>query len=303
MTKVAVIIPTLNAGHLADQMVHMLKKQKIQPSDILVIDSGSTDNTAHVFREFGARVFGLPGQKFNHGGTRKYAASLCGECDILVFMTQDAIPASGDSIARLCTMFDDPNIGMAYGRQLPRDAAGFIERHARLRNYPAASEIRTIDDRGLYGVKVTFCSNSFCAYRTSAYESVGGFPEDSYFGEDQVIAGRMLLAGYKIKYDADAAVVHSHGYSIIEDFRRYFDVGVFHARNTWLLEEFGSAEGEGFKFLKSEMHYLSTQQPSLIFSALARSVLKLIGYRMGRLERRLPKQLKAILGMQKFYWK
>lgn len=299
----SIIIPVLNAASHLEALLPALKASGYPPERILVVDSYSKDDTVSQFEAFGARVVDLDGQPFNHGGTRKYATTLVPESEFLIFLTQDAIPADSKTFDNILSVFEQTDVGMAYGRQLPRLSASPIERHARLLNYNEQDEIRTWSDRTTLGMKTTFCSDSFAAYRRDALEAVGNFPEDSYFAEDQITAGRMLKAGYKLAYCANAKVVHSHGYTMEEDFKRYFDVGVFHAQNSWLLDDFGAAEGEGLKFLKSELGYLMRHKPSIIPSALIRTVLKYAGYRLGRMEKSLSLGWKQRLGMQPFYWK
>lgn len=301
-SRVSVVIPTLNAGPYLSSLLPALAQQGLPPERYLVIDSQSTDDTLEAFRSFGADVVVIDRKTFNHGGTRQRAVEMRPEAEIVVMMTQDAIPQD-QALARLIESFDDPKIGMAYGRQLPRGVARGIERHARLLNYPPQSEKRQLDDRAHMGVKTVFCSDSFAAYRTSALAAVGGFPEDAFFAEDQLVAGRMLLAGWQLAYRGDAEVVHSHGYSIAEEFRRYFDVGVFHGRNRWLIETFGSAEGEGLRFIRSELAYLAKHDPVLLPSAVLRTLAKYAGYKMGSREAALSNRWKQRLSMQPFYWR
>lgn len=116
------------------------------------------------------------------------------------------------------------------------------------------------------------------------------------------MAARLLLAGKSIRYQADACVYHSHDYTPIEEFQRYFDIGVFHAREHWLLNAFGGPNGEGLRFVKSELKFLLRRAPWLIPSALVRTGLKLAGYRLGRSESHLPQKLKKHLSMFKTYW-
>jgi len=148
-----------------------------------------------------------------------------------------------------------------------------------------------------------FSSDSFAAYRASALTAVGSFPEDCYFAEDQVVAARLLLAGWKLAYVADAQVIHSHGYSLVEDFKRNFDVGVFHATNPWLLREFGSAERAGLGFVASELRYLLNCAPWSIVSALLRTLVKYAGYRIGRKHAALSVAWKVHLSMQPYHWR
>ncbi|EIT71949.1 glycosyl transferase family protein [Hydrocarboniphaga effusa AP103] len=273
------------------------------PTQILIIDSSSRDSTATSFREFGARVVVIPQSEFNHGGTRRLGTDLTAPSEFIIFLTQDAIPAHPEAFSKLLAAFANPTVGMAYGRQLPRRTARAIERHARMTNYPASeTEIRNFEDRAKLGVKTTFCSNSFAAYRRSSLLDVGGFPQDAPFAEDQITAGKMLLKGWSVAYAGDACVTHSHGYSIAEEFRRYFDIGVFHARNSWLLESFGRAEGEGLRFIGSEMRYLLRHEPWSIAEAVAKTFAKYGAYRLGLVEHLFAPKIKAHLSMFPAYW-
>jgi rhamnosyltransferase len=303
LESVAVIVPTLNAGENFQTLLSALSTQGLAHSQILIIDSSSDDETVARAREFGARTEIIERKDFNHGTTRRYAASLCKDAEILVLITQDAIPATPNAILQIVSAFSDPQVGMAFGRQLPRPQAGAIERHARLHNYPAVSGLRSLSDCATLGIKTVFCSNSFAAYRHSALESVGSFPPDTYFAEDQIVAAHMLLSGQKLAYVSNAQVYHSHDYKLAEEFRRYFDVGVFHARNTWMLQAFGRPEGEGLVFAASEFTYLLKQAPIRIPSALLRTLAKCGGYYLGRREANLPTGWKARLSMQPFYWR
>lgn len=291
LTRTAVIVPTYWANPHLDALLSALGRQGILPSQVLAIDSSSGDDTVERFKAYGARVHTIPENEFDHGGTRAKAAGLCSDSDFLIYLTQDAYPVDGFAFENLLKPFEDPSIGLAYGRQLPRTGAGAIERHARFFNYGAQSEVRDADARQRLGIKSVFCSNSFAAYRSSALRDVGGFPHKAHFAEDQVVAGRMLLKGYRVAYVADACVQHSHNYSIAQDFKRYVDVGIFHGRNTWLLEAFGKAEGEGFRFVRSELIYLIRHEPKALPSALVRTVAKYVGYRIGRMEESLPPSL------------
>ena len=301
--RISVVIPTLNAGPYLSALLPALAEQGLAPKQFLVVDSESGDTTCDEFRQFGATVVGVERRTFNHGGTRQFAVELRPEAEFVVMLTQDAIPQGRDTIARLVNAFTDPRVGMAYGRQLARPAARGIERHARLVNYPPSSEVRGLEDRARVGVKTVFCSDSFAAYRLAALSEVGGFPLDAFFAEDQLVAGRMLMKDWQIAYRGDAEVTHSHGYTVTEEFRRYFDVGVFHGRNRWLIDTFGAAEGEGLRFIRSELTYLARHDPMLLPSAIVRTFAKYAGYKIGCREATLSNKWKQRLSMQPFYWR
>jgi rhamnosyltransferase len=302
MDKVGLCIPTLNAGAAWSDWLAAWAPQLAKPR-ALVIDSGSDDATVDLAVAAGLRVCCISRRSFNHGGTRQMAVGMLPDAEFIVFLTQDAVLATPRSIANLLLAFDDPAVGAVCGRQLPRPDGGAIGAHGRLFNYPDADAVRTAVDIPALGIKTAFLSNSFAAYRRSALMSVGGFPGNVIFGEDMCVAARMLLAGWKIAYRADAQVYHSHDYSPLQEFRRYFDVGVMHAREQWLLKRFGKPEGEGARFVRSETAYLWKHAPHLIPQAWLGTLCKLAGYRMGKAEVALPLWLKMRLGIRPCNWK
>ena len=104
-------------------------------------------------------------------------------------------------------------------------------------------------------------------------------------------------------YNGDAKVYHSHNYTLSEEFRRYFDIGVFHENDKWILREFANAEKSGFRFVKEEMEYLiKHSKQNLIFYGLLRNFVKYFGYKLGKTEKRMPLSLKKKLSMYKGFW-
>jgi len=301
--KFSVIVPTYNPGVLWDSWIKALEQQSMQPEKVLVIDSSSDDETVARSRQAGFDVFVIPREEFNHGATRQLAADMCPSIDVLVFLTQDSIFASPNSLENIVSAFGNLKVGLSYGRQLPRKTANPIESHARIYNYPDKSAVRGFQDKRNLGMKTAFASNSFAAYRSEALREVGGFPDSTIVSEDMYVAARMLIHGWYIAYCSDSTVYHSHDYSWFQEFQRYFDIGVFNARESWIRREFGSAESEGGKFVKSELRYLLAHNPLLIPEALLRTCFKLLGYRLGLAESGLPLGIKRAFSMQKAYWR
>ncbi|MFY9646916.1 MAG: glycosyltransferase family 2 protein [Terriglobales bacterium] len=276
-----VCIPTLNASAIWKEFWPALTAQTLQPSEVLVLDSSSTDNTVEQARRDGCRVVTIPAAEFRHGGTRQLAAGLARDADLLVYLTQDSILADANAMANLVAAFQDTSIAAAYGRQLPRPNANPIEAHARLFNYPPVSAVRSLESRDTLGFKAIFFSNSFGAYRRTALEQVGGFPLEANFGEDTVVVARLLERGWRVAYVAEAPTYHSHAYSFREEFRRYCLIGQLHGNEPWLLRDFGTASGEGGRFAISEIRYLFGHAPWLIPEAIVRTALKYLGYKRG----------------------
>lgn len=175
--RCALVIPTRNAGAHLDRLLPALVAQRRQPDSILVVDSRSSDDTVERFRAFGARVEIIEPASFNHGGTRRWASQQV-EADALIYLTQDAIPASPDSFANLLDeLYAEADIGVAYGRQLPHPGAGLLGAQARRFNYPPESRSKRLADASELGIKTCFSSDSFSAYRSDALAAVGVIEE------------------------------------------------------------------------------------------------------------------------------
>lgn len=301
VSRIVCIIPTYNGKHDLTRLLDSIEKQS-QLVDILIIDSSSKDGTQEIAHERADMVKVIPSSEFNHGGTRNLAAECCGPVDILVFLTQDAYLVENDSLSKLVKQFDDPDVTAVCGRQLPHDNANPLAVHARMFNYPGYSEIKSSGDIPRFGIKTAFMSNSFAAYRASVFNKLGGFPNNTILAEDMFLTAKMIKAGYKVSYCAEASVKHSHNYSPWEEFRRYFDTGVFHACEPWIQQEFGGAGGEGMRYIRSEFSYLLKNAPSWIPRALITNIFKLAGYKLGRSYQKLPIWLRPKLSMYKSYW-
>lgn len=295
--KISVIIPTLNAGLVIGPLLDSLREQSVC-CEVVVVDSSSPDDTVRVASSLGARTLTIDRRDFDHGRTRNLGGRAANG-DILVYMTQDAFPADRSSIENLIRpILTDEKTGAAFGRQLPYQEATAFAAHLRLFNYPESSSRRSLADKARLGLKAAFISNAFAAYRREALDQIGWFPEGVIMGEDMLAGARMLLNGFELAYEAGSAVYHSHNYGVFQEFRRYFDIGVFHAREEWLLREFGTAGGEGGRYILSELSYiLSRRCYHLIPEWAIRNGLKFAGYELGSVHRRLPVRFSRRLSM------
>lgn len=303
VSRVRIIVPVRNGGARWREAARALQAVVRDPRRVAVIDSTSSDGSDRVAQECGFEFVQIDPRTFNHGATRQWAVEhFCRDAAFAVFMTHDAVIDGPASLANLIAAFADPAVGAAYGRQLPHAGAGPFEAHMALFNYAGTSETRSLHDAARLGIKAAYLSNSFAAYRLTALKECGGFPRHLILGEDTWVAVHMLLAGWRIRYCATAQVRHSHSYNVRQEARRYFDFGVLHAQLPELMSHFGAAEGEGARFVASELRYFVSTAPWRLPLVPVRNVARYVGYRLGRMFRRLPPQLCRRLSMTKVYW-
>ena len=299
-----VIIPTYHPGREFEQLIERLYKQDCPINKIIIMNTedalwNKEWNEKYPFLE----VHHIPKAEFDHGGTRKKAAGLS-EADIMVFMTQDALPADRRLLRNLtAALYADEQTGAAYARQLPNADCSFVERYTRSFNYPEVSSVRTKADLPQYGIKTYFCSNVCAAYKKDVFEKLGGFVDRTIFNEDMIYAGNLIQAGYKIAYAAEARVIHSHNYSCIQQFHRNFDLGVSQAEHPEIFEGVPS-EGEGLRLVKKSLVYLiKTGHVWLVPKLIGQSGFKYMGYFLGKRYKKLPESVILFCTMNREYWK
>jgi rhamnosyltransferase len=300
---ISVVIPALNGEAPLAELLASLRIQTVDPHEILVLDSSSSDNSAAVASSYGAQVHMIDRLDFDHGGTRSYGAR-CATGEIVVFLTQDVILAHRRVLELLVRpLLEDDGIAISYGRQLPTFDANPIAAHLRHFNYPPASSCRSFADHESQGLATIFNSNSCAAYRKADLAAIDFFHAGLIFGEDTLAAGQLLKSGKKIAYSSEATVYHSHNYEWGEEFSRYFDIGVLHAEQRWLLDTYGTTAGRGKRYVSSGVSYLYKRGCyGLIPDFMVRVVLKLCGYQLGKRYKRFPARLAVKLSMNKNWW-
>jgi len=299
--RVSVIIPTLRAGRSLPALLDRLHGQSLRPLEIIVTDSSSDDGTADLARRAGCQVEVIPPETFDHGGTRNRGARMASG-NILMFMTQDALPARDDFLEAIVRPIVTGRAAAAYARQIPRADARPSEVFARRFNYPDRPEEKRLADISRLGIRAFFFSNAAAAVAREPFEAVGGFPEGVIMNEDMLLCAKLLRGGYTVAYESAAVVYHAHRYTIGRTLRRYFDIGIFRAQAGPLLA--GAAwTGQGFRFTAGLFGYLLRSGAwTSLPRAASETFVKLAGVQLGRCHRWIPGPLKQRLSLHRVFW-
>jgi rhamnosyltransferase len=314
--SISIIIPTYNPGAAAvGKMCAALAQQKTSFAELVIIDSSSSDGTADLWRSswwHAAEQYqhhaafmqtSISPTDFNHGRTRNQAAQLASG-EVLVFLSQDALPQDGYWLGALTdplTQASEAAIAGAFARQIAPADAPAKERFARAFNYPDTPCVKCWSDMNELGIKTFFFSNVASALQRDAFEEVGGFP-DTILNEDMLIAAKLLRAGYAVQYAAKARVWHGHDYSIHNQFKRYFDIGVSLARARHLPPRLSSSS-EGWRFVRGQLAFVRTHEGwHALPDVIAEAAAKWWGFKLGQNEHLLPTSLKRRLSMHRAFW-
>ncbi|MDX6402121.1 MAG: hypothetical protein QOF27_2727 [Gaiellaceae bacterium] len=279
---ISVLIPVKNGGADLARCLQAIAAQEVDDEvEVVVVDSGSTDGSSERARELGATVYEIPAAEFVHGATRNLAARRS-RGDVLVFTTQDAVPADAHWLARLTGALAAAGVAGAYGRQLPHESATPPEQFFLDFMYgrePRTQRIAGIDELTF---EQTLFSNVNSAIPRAVWEA-NPFRDDVTMSEDQEWSRRMLLAGHTIVYEPGAAVRHSHAYSLRAAFRRFYASGASADRSYVAGDESRAAIRRALKrYAAGELHWLwKTGQRRWIPYAIVYELAKLTGLQLG----------------------
>ena len=191
---VDVIIPVYKPDKKFSRLLKMLSLQTYPIGKIIVMNTERAYWKEEGFRGIpGLEVHHLTKEAFDHGGTRNAGARFS-RADIIVFMTDDAVPADNALIENLVRAFSEKgpqgeSVIMAYARQLAYEDCSLAEQYTRSFNYPDESRVKTRADLPRLGIKTFFASDVCCAYDREKFWFEGGFISPAIFNEDMIFAG------------------------------------------------------------------------------------------------------------------
>ena len=229
--KVSIIVLTKNGGSDIERCLGGIFVQDTDVAyEVIVIDSGSSDNTLEIVAKFPVRLVEIKPQEFGHGRTRNFGASLA-KGKYLVYLVQDAYPANEHWLGKLVQNLEQDDRGAgAYSRWLPKPDCNPVHARWIWEHFTLLKEIRSLDglDENDYLSNIRrlmFFSNVSSCIRKAVWEGIP-FDETLTFGEDQQWSKKVLQAGHAIIYEPESIVYHSHNESFKQRFKSSFDAAL-----------------------------------------------------------------------------
>lgn len=215
---------------LGELLSQVFAQRGVGRTEVLAIDSGSQDRSKTILGQFPVRLHEIAPWEFSHGETRNLGARLASpESEYLVYLTQDATPADENWLANLLRpLQEDGTVGGAFSRHLPRPGSTPALARQLQTVWQTGGRERLVKsmpaDRQLYEqnkLYYAYFSDTSSALRRAAWARIPFRP--LAFAEDADWADRAVQAGYSIVFEPSSAVVHSHDYPVLEQFRQNVD--------------------------------------------------------------------------------
>ncbi|MGH2924167.1 MAG: glycosyltransferase family 2 protein, partial [Solirubrobacterales bacterium] len=300
---ISVVIPVRNAGGDLRRCLEGIGRQRTeQEVEIVVVDSASTDGSAALARTLGARVHEIPVERFDHGATRNLGAELA-RGEVLVFTSQDAYPVNDSWLAKLTAPLADSGVGGVYGRQVAHLDARPPEVYFLDFLYGPRPRVQAAPEPEQLSMETTLFSNVTSAIPRELLRRFP-FADDLIMSEDQEWAARVLLEGYRLVYEPEAVVRHSHPYTIPAAFKRFFDSGASAERAFMPVPESARVlRRSALRYGRGELAWLwRSGHRRWVPYAVVYELAKYAGLQLGARHRRLPTALKRRLSAHPAFW-
>jgi glycosyltransferase involved in cell wall biosynthesis len=195
----SVVIRCYNEEKHIGRLLHGVSQQTIKDIEIIVVDSGSTDGTLSIASRYPSKILKIGPEKFSFGRSLNLGCRAA-ESDIIVIASAHVYPVYRDWIEQLLAPFQNSKVGMVYGKQQGGETTKFAEHQIFERWFP---------DKSTPAQNHPFCNNANAAIRRVLWNQFL-YNEEITGLEDVELANRILKAGYRLSYQAGAAVVHLH---------------------------------------------------------------------------------------------
>ena len=204
------VVRAYNEEKSIGRLFEGISQQSIGEVEIVLVDSGSTDATIDIARQFGAIVISIPPESFSFGYSLNCGVKSA-KGDLVVIASAHVYPVYSDWLVRLLAPFDDPQVALTYGKQRGNENTHFSEHQIFAHWFP---------EEMAPNQQHPFCNNANAAIRRDLWE-LHPYDETLSGLEDIEWANFMIGEGYSIVYVGDAEVIHVHNETPRGIYNRY----------------------------------------------------------------------------------
>lgn len=213
-TTVSIVIPSYNAENYFTHSFDVMKEQKgIREIEIVVVDSGSRDNTIKICKDYQVNLTQIPQSEFSHSYARNLGASKA-KGEYIIFMTQDALPSNEYWVYNMLNPIINNNVVAVSCMEKPREDCELaylvesenfaiylgIENSDRIGSMPKDQSYESLRKNGQL-------NDVSCAVKKSVFDQFKYYGD---YAEDLDLGVRLIKAGYSIALLSTEKVIHSH---------------------------------------------------------------------------------------------
>lgn len=206
----SIIIRAYNEEQHIGRLLAGIAAQTVKEVQIILVDSGSTDSTVRIARQFPVEVVTIKPNEFTFGRSLNFGIQQA-RADFVVMASAHVYPVYPDWLEKMLDPFKDAQVGLVYGKQRGCETTQFSEHQIFRHWYPDQSVARQA---------TPFCNNANAAIRRSLWEE-HNYDELLPALEDLAWGKWVQEKGYFVSYSAEAEIIHVHNESLEGIFNRY----------------------------------------------------------------------------------
>ena len=279
---VDIICPLYNAKKYIESLQKSLEMQKeVEINKIRYVVTNTNDNIEEILDKYNCAYSKIEKKDFSHSLVREKEAYKS-EADIIVFITQDVIIKDEKWLYNLVKGIENGECEAAFSRQLCLNNT--IEKYTREKNYPDKSYIVSKKDLDKLGLRTFFFSDAAGAIKREVFVKLKGYDGKNLpISEDMYFEYKLIMNDYRIKYEADSEVIHSHKFTLKQLYRRYYDTGKFFKQNSYL-DKYGT-NGTGANLAKYILkRAIKEKNIKVLIEFIPNMSARFIGMKVGKLK-------------------
>jgi rhamnosyltransferase len=210
LVNCSIVIRAYNEEKHIGRLLKGIHQQTVKDVEIILVDSGSTDETVPIAERFGARIVQIPSTEFTFGRSLNLGIQAATR-ELIVIASAHVYPVYPDWLESLLSPFQNERIALTYGKQRGPETAKFSEQQIYHQWYPDISQPRQA---------TSFCNNANAAIRRSLWEK--NPYDETLTGLEDLAWGKWAKEqGFDIAYIAEAEIIHIHNETPQGVFNRY----------------------------------------------------------------------------------
>ena len=208
--RCSIVVRAYNEEKHIGHLLTGIMQQTVQPVEIILVDSGSTDATVDIASHYPVQEVNIQPDEFTFGRSLNYGL-LQAQGEFVVIASAHVYPVYPNWLEELLRPFEDPQIALVYGKQRGNATTKFSEHMQFAKMFPEESIPRQ---------KRPFCNNANAAIRRVLWQQ-RPYDEDLAGLEDLEWASWATAQGYYLAYTAEAEVIHVHQETQRQIYNRY----------------------------------------------------------------------------------
>ena len=206
----SIVIRCYNEAAHIGKLLYGILQQTEKNIEIVVVDSGSTDGSLRIAKQYPVKTIEINPGDFSFGRSLNIGCSAA-TGEFILIASAHVYPIYADWVEKILSNFENPSIALTYGKQIGGRPTHFSEHQIFAKWFPDKSDPQQDHP---------FCNNANCAIRRAIWEQ-HRYDEELMGLEDIDWALRAMRKGYQIAYNAEAVVAHIHSEKPTQTFNRY----------------------------------------------------------------------------------